>query len=190
MPRSQTAALEQRRRFTVADLETMTAAGVIADDERVELIDGDIIAMSPKGRRHETLKIALVHRWIRACPDDCMVAPETGFRPSPVNYFEPDILIYPAAIPAPDLAATDVLLLVEIADASLPKDSTEKAEPYASLGVREYWIIDAFRLRLRLTVLRDPSPDGYRSRNEYGAEERVAPSFAPAELALRLSDLG
>ena len=55
-----------RRRFTVAEVEAMVAAGVMEEDERVELIGGELVPMSPKGRRHETVKIALVDRWIRA----------------------------------------------------------------------------------------------------------------------------
>ena len=57
-----------RRRFTVAEVEAMVAAGVMKEDERVELIGGELVPMSPKGRRHETVKIALVDRWIRADP--------------------------------------------------------------------------------------------------------------------------
>lgn len=179
--------LDQRRRFSVADLEAMVAARIIGDDERLELINGDIIAMSPKGRRHETLKIALAYRWIRACPPNCMVAQETGFRPTSTTYLEPDFLIYPAAIPAPDVSAGDILLLVEISDASLNRDLTEKADLYAVLGVREYWVIDA--VQDRLFVLKDPSPAGYRSRVENTRLDPVTPSFAPAPFTLRLADL-
>ena len=57
-----------RRRFTVAEVEAMVAAGVMEEDERVELIGGELVPMSPKGRRHETVKTALVDRWIRARP--------------------------------------------------------------------------------------------------------------------------
>ena len=57
-----------RRRFTVAEVEAMVAAGVMEEDERVELIGGELVPMSPKGSRHEVVKIALVDRWYRARP--------------------------------------------------------------------------------------------------------------------------
>jgi Uma2 family endonuclease len=55
-----------RRRFTVAEVEAMAAAGVMEEDERVELIGGELVPMSPKGNHHETVKIALVDHWNRA----------------------------------------------------------------------------------------------------------------------------
>ncbi len=86
-----------RRRFTVAEVEAMVAAGVMEEDERVELIGGELVPMSPKGSHHEAIKIALVDRWIRARPDDCWLAQETTFRLSEDTYLEPDIVIYPRA---------------------------------------------------------------------------------------------
>jgi Putative restriction endonuclease len=64
-----------RRRSAVAEVEAMVAAGIIDEDERVELIGGELVPMSPKGYRHEVLKIALLRRWLRAAPDKIQVAP-------------------------------------------------------------------------------------------------------------------
>ena len=68
-----------RRRFTVAEVEAMVAAGVMEEDERVELIGGELVPMSPKGNHHEVVKRALVDRWIRARPEDCHLIQETTF---------------------------------------------------------------------------------------------------------------
>src|SRR5580693_7553901 len=84
-----------RRRFTVAEVEAMVAAGVMEEDERVELIGGELVPMSPKGIEHEVVKTALVDRWSRGRPDDCRLAPETTFRLSVDTYLEPDVVIYP-----------------------------------------------------------------------------------------------
>src|SRR5438105_15580403 len=72
-----------RWRFTVADVEAMVRAGILEEDERVELIEGELVPMSPKGSRHEVLKIALTRRWLKLCPDEVQIAQETTFWLSP-----------------------------------------------------------------------------------------------------------
>ena len=84
-----------RRRFTVAEVEAMVAAGVMEEDERVELIGGELVPMSPKGNHHEVVKTALLARWYRASPDDVLLTPETTFRLSEDTYLEPDVVVYP-----------------------------------------------------------------------------------------------
>src|SRR6202453_2216029 len=86
-----------RRRFTVAEVEAMVAAGVMKEDERIELVGGELVPMSPKGNRHEVVKTALLDRWYRARPQQCNLTPETTFRLSDDTYLEPDIVVYPRA---------------------------------------------------------------------------------------------
>ena len=176
-----------RRRFTVAEVEAMVAAGVMEEDERVELIGGELVPMSPKGSRHEAIKIVLVDRWIRARPDNCWLAQETTFRLSEDTYLEPDIVIYPRASGIRGLSASNVLLVVEIADSSLRYDIGRKAALYASFGIRELWVIDAVRLTTR--VFREPAADGYREARDFGPADRLAPLIAPEAFALRLDEL-
>src|SRR5271165_3877625 len=154
-----------RRRFTVAEVEAMVAAGVMEEDERVELIGGELVPMSPKGNHHEVVKRALVDRWIRARPEDCHLIPETTFRLSEDTYLEPDVVIYPLSIGLTGITCPNVLLIVEIADSSLRYDMGRKAALYASFGVRELWVIDAIRLTTR--VFREPSADGYRDTPDF-----------------------
>src|SRR6187401_1029432 len=92
-----------RRRFTVAELEAMTAAGILDEDERIELIGGEIVPMSPKGNQHEMLKVALTVFWARRLPVDLMFATETTFRLTPDTYLEPDFVFYPKASGIPGL---------------------------------------------------------------------------------------
>ena len=83
-----------RRRFTVAEVEAMVAAGVMEEDERVELIGGELVPMSPKGIRHEVVKRrCCVAGFARAGRDS--LTPETTFRLSEDTYLEPDVVIYP-----------------------------------------------------------------------------------------------
>jgi hypothetical protein len=86
-----------RRRFTVAEVEAMVAAGVIDEDERVELIGGDLVPMSPKGNDHELVKTALADRWYRLPECDVDLAIVTTFRLSEDTYLEPDAVIFPEA---------------------------------------------------------------------------------------------
>ncbi len=162
-----------RRRFTVAEVEAMVAAGVMEEDERVELIGGELVPMSPKGNHHEVVKTALLDRWYRARPEHVRLAPETTFRLGEDTYFEPDIVIYPAESGLRALSRSNVLLVVEIADSSLRYDMSRKAALYASFGIRELWVIDAVRLTPR--VFREPTADGYRDTRDLVASDRLIP---------------
>src|ERR1700733_5329601 len=97
-----------RRRFTVAEVEAMVAAGVMEEDERVELIGGELVPMSPKGNQHEVGKIALLRRWYRMARDDLDLAPETTFRLSEDTYLEPDVVVYPSGLEPKDLRDQNV----------------------------------------------------------------------------------
>ena len=176
-----------RRRFTVAEVEAMVAAGVMEEDERVELIGGELVPMSPKGNHHEVVKIALLRRWYRLAPDDCELASETTFRLSEDTYLEPDVVIFPGTIELKDIKGPNVLLVVEIADSSRRFDMGRKASLYASFGVRELWVIDAVKLMTR--VFCGPGASGYSETRDFSAAGRIVPRFASEAFALCLRDL-
>jgi Uma2 family endonuclease len=176
-----------RRRFTIAEVEAMVAAGVMEEDERVELIGGELVPMSPKGIRHEVMKKALLRNWYRVASDDIDLVPETTFRLSEDTYLEPDVVIYPRASGLRGLTGANVLLVVEIADSSLRYDTGRKAALYASFGIRELWVIDTARLTTR--VFREPGTDGYRNAQDFGPTAQLAPLIAPEAFAVRLDEL-
>src|SRR5947209_15015766 len=74
--------------FTVAEVEAMVRAGILEEDERVELIRGELVPMSPKGSRHEVLKSALMRQWAKLAPDGMQIAQGTTFRLSADTYLE------------------------------------------------------------------------------------------------------
>jgi Uma2 family endonuclease len=176
-----------RRRFMVAEIEAMVRAGILDEDERVELIHGELVPMSPKGSRHEIFKAALNRRWQKLCPDDVQITPETTFRLSEDTYLEPDFVVYPSEVGIVGIAGENVLLVVEVADTSTRYDRGRKAQLYAEFGVREFWAIDAVKMTTR--VFRAPSADGYADKRDFKASETMWPLLAPQVFGLRLDEL-
>jgi Uma2 family endonuclease len=176
-----------RRAFTIADLERMEEAGIIAPDERLELIGGEIVPMAAKGNRHESIKAAIVVVWGRACPLDHAFVPETGLRLDDHNYVEPDFIVFSRTTLLKNLMGPDVLLAVEVADSSLDYDLRRKPLVYASFGVRELWVIDVANRRVH--VHRAVRPDGYAEIVSFQSGDLLTPLFAPAELAFALDGL-
>jgi Uma2 family endonuclease len=175
-----------RRRWTVAELEAAVAKGIISEDERFELIGGEVVPMCPKGRRHEILRGELTFCMTQRATADLRVMAEAQLNLSDDAYVLPDILIHPAAIKVPDVRGPTALLVVEIADSSLHYDMQAKAPLYAGHGVREYWVINA--KTLLTTVYRKPSGSEYAQKDELRADERLVPEAVPG-LAVTLRDL-
>jgi Uma2 family endonuclease len=175
-----------RRRFTVAELERMTEAGILEEDERIELIGGEIVPMSPKGHHHEILKAALNVYWASKLPPDVLFVTETTFRLTADTYLEPDFVFYPKSSGIRGLAAATAKLVVEIADSSLGYDLGRKAALYAGFGIVELWVIDAVKLVAH--IHRDPAEQGYRSVAAFAPDARLVPQALPG-LAVTLGDL-
>ena len=176
-----------RWRFTVADVEAMVEAGILDEDERVELIRGELVPMSPKGSRHEVLKVALNRHWLKLCPDEVQIAQETTFRLSADTYLEPDFMLYPSDVGLVGIKGENVLLVVEVGDTSTRYDRGRKARLYAQFGIRELWAIDAAKMTAR--VFRGPSEEGYRETADFSAADAMTPALAPEAFALRLDRL-
>jgi Uma2 family endonuclease len=159
-PRPTTQAAEglPRWSWSVSEIERLAVGGYFRDDDRFELVGGEIVPMSPKGRRHEIVRGVLALRFSRAAPEDVFVVSEPQFNLAEDTYTVPDILVHSAAIKTPDVRGGDVLLVVEIADTSLAYDLRIKAQLYASHGVREYWVINAATLMTCPRVRPTPPP--------------------------------
>ena len=115
-----------RRRFPVSDVVRMVELGLIQEDERLEILDGEIVEMSPKGYRHEGLKGTINRLWGRNCPERFDFLPETGLYLSDWTYLEPDFVVFPSSVPLRELKGPDVLLAIEVADSSLDYDLKRK----------------------------------------------------------------
>ena len=176
-----------RRAWTVAEIEAMVAAGIIAEHERFELVGGEIVPMSPKGAFHETVKKELNRYWVRRLPDELDLATETTFLTGETDFLEPDFVFWPRAFGIRGLTPGVVQLLVEIADSSLAYDTGRKAAQYARLALPDYWVIDARSLVTR--IHRAPADGRYTAVTEHGPGDALTPLRLPS-LAVCLSDLG
>ena len=111
-----------RLALTVDDVYKMVEAGILHEDDRVELIEGELVPMSQEGNHHEVLKARLAVHFARTMPDDMMFALETTFRLSDMTYLEPDFVFYREEQPLAELKGDNALLVVEVADSSLAYD--------------------------------------------------------------------
>jgi Uma2 family endonuclease len=191
LPTTQIADGVPRLRWTLAEFERMADLGFFAEEDHVELIGGELVPLAPKTIRHETMRGELVN-----CPamrrprPELAVAHVLGWRLSEDTYLEPDVLLYPTARQRdiPFLPPTEVVLAIEVADLSLRFDTTFKAKLYASLGVREYWVVNAHAPQTY--VHRNPTAAGYTEVRTAPAHEPLiallAPSFTVTLANLRL----
>ena len=167
-----------RWRWTVAEIEKMAVDGYFREEEQFELVGGEIVPMSPKGRRHEIIRGELAFRFTRLAPDDVFVIAEPQFNLADDTYLNPDILVHPASLKTPDVRGADALLVIEVADTSLRYDLNTKAPIYATHGVREYWVINAGTL---ITMVhKGPSDQAYGFVQEVAPNAMLAPSLVPA----------
>jgi Uma2 family endonuclease len=85
-----------RRRWSVAEIEEMVKAGILGEDERFELIGGEVVPMSPKGIRHERIKGSLAEYWYRRLPPEVGLIQETTFRLDDDTFVEPGFVFFNA----------------------------------------------------------------------------------------------
>ena len=164
----------------------MAEAGILAEDDRVELIEGEIVQMSPIGHRHAACVIVLTRRFVLALGDRALVSPQNPVRLLLHTEPQPDIVLlrprddgYARAPARPE----DVLLLVEVADTSYRYDSGLKLRLYARTHIPEVWIVDLEDDAI--DVYRRPEGDGYASSERIVRGGTVSPAvFADIVLAV------
>ena len=175
-----------RRRFSRDDYYRMAEAGILTADARVELLDGEIVDMSPIGPRHSGILAMLTRFFVEQVGDRAICRVQSPLHLDEHSEPEPDLLLvlprddfYASAHPSP----RDVVLLVELAESSIEKDRGQKLRLYAEAGIREYWLFD---LNRRVLIAhRQPKDGEYASLQQYESDTRVAPEALPdVELAI------
>jgi Uma2 family endonuclease len=184
-PTTQVAEGVPRLRWALAEFERLGELGVFTEADRIELIDGELVPMSPKGNRHEVVRTAILNWLRRNLPNDFDLCVEPGWRAAG-SYCEPDFLVGRVRCNPTSVPPSEVALLIEVADSGLKMDTTTKAALYARAGVRDYWVVDARGLMTR--VFREPSAKGYGSRVKVRPSKGVTALVIPS-LTLRSADL-
>lgn len=174
-PETDVGAEFQRRRFTVEEFQRMGEAGILAPEERVELIDGEVVQMTPVGARHNWSVIDLTEHLIRLMADELQLAVQCSLQVGS-EQLSPDFAMLRRGgrrdqVPQPE----DCVLLVEVAESSVSFDSGSKARKYASVDIPEYWVLDL--PKDRVLVYRRPEGGSYR---ETGAHARGSSFTSPA----------
>jgi Uma2 family endonuclease len=178
-----------RHRFSAEEYYQMGRAGVLRDDDRVELIQGEIVDMTLIGTRHMAA-VNVLNRWLAAgCGARAIVQVQGPIRIGADSEPQPDVTVLRAR---DDLyrtvrpGAADVLLLIEVSDTSLPYDRGVKLPLYARAGLSEVWIVDLEGAHVEM--YREPFPDGYRQVETRGRGARIQPAAFP-DLMLAVTDL-
>ena len=169
-----------RRRFTVDEYQRMGEAGVFSENDRVELIDGEILTMSPIGSPHAAAIARATRALILMTGTRCIVRAQLPVRLERFSEPEPDFILarprddfYQAGHPQP----ADVLLVIEIADSSLRYDRDIKMPLYARNDIVEYWLVDL----ASHTLTRYAAPGGgtYREVSVHERGQVLSPASLP-----------
>ena len=169
-----------RRRFTVDEYLQMAEAGILTEEDRVELLDGEIVEMTPIGRPHAACVAALIRVLVIGVGSRALVWPQGPIRLAARSLPEPDVtLLRPRSVSYGDADAgpRDVLLLIEVSDSSLGRDRAIKLPLYAGAQIPEYWIADVQARAVE--VHREPSGSSYASVRRFGRGESVSPLAFP-----------
>jgi Uma2 family endonuclease len=150
-----------RWRFTVDDYHRMGEAGILHEDDRVELIEGELVEMAAIGTKHFSCVNRLTRLLVMNVGDEAIVSVQNPVRLNEYTEPQPDLTVirprdYRLSLPGPE----DVLLLIEVSDTTLAYDRGIKLPLYARAGIREVWIVDLPGETIERYT--DPSEEGYR----------------------------
>ena len=193
LPRSQTHTQQdapKKRLFTREEYHALGEAGILGHQERVELLEGEIIAMVPPGIRHVTRVDRLNHIFLPlGTQRRAIIRVQNPSVMTQTSEFQPDITLltfrddfYESRNPRPQ----DNLLLVEVSDSSLDYDRNVKLPRYAEVGIPEVWIANLQDDRIESYT--EPSPEGYRASRIYHNGDTISPTAFP-DLQIAVNDI-
>lgn len=155
--------LESPRRLSIEDYHRMIETGILGEDERVELLEGVIVAMSPQKDAH-AWAIEWLNRFLaRTLGDEFRVRPQLPLTLGELNEPEPDLAVVSSAARVKGEHPGSALLVVEVSGVdSLARDRKVKAPLYARFGILEYWLVDLEHETVEVFGDPDPSAGAYR----------------------------
>jgi Uma2 family endonuclease len=167
----------------------MAETGILTAADRVELIKGEIVTMSPVGPKHASIVNRLARLLNRQLADRAILSIQNPVHLDQYSAPEPDLALlqeradfYENAHPEPE----DVLLVIEISSSSLAYDSAEKATIYAQAGITELWVVDLSGQLVR--IYRQPTPEGYASVEEKSGSDILFIQAFP-DIQLQTTDI-
>ena len=179
----------KKRGFSAEDYQFLGELGILDEDDRIELIDGEIVIMSPIGSKHVACVNAVSSELFKSASGSAIVSTQNPIRLGDDSEPQPDIALlrprddfYAEAHPTPD----DILLLVEVADSSLERDREKARDTYAKHGIPELWIAN-----LRDEVVeryRGPTPDGYGDVRIFNRGDSISVELLP-DVELKVDDI-
>ena len=178
-----------RHRFTVDDFALLGEAGVFTEDDRVELIDGDVRDMTPIGPPHAWIVSRLNQRLVLRLASRAFVSVQNPLRLDDHTEPLPDLVVARGGeddYAERHLEAGDVLLVVEVADSSLRYDRAEKVPRYARAGIPEAWLVDV--ADRAVGVHTEPGPGGYAREQVFRPGEEIE-SVAVAGLRVTVAEV-
>jgi Uma2 family endonuclease len=182
-----TAFAPRPRLWSRAEYERLVAAGVFGPDDRVELLEGEIIETSPEKSRHAATVDLALDALRRAFGSTHTIRVQHPLAAGDGSEPQPDLAVVPgSARDHVDRHPAFASLVVEVSDTSLAYARGRKARVYAQAGIADYWIVNL--VEVVLEVHRDPGADGYRTIVKLRAGETVSP-LAAASSTVAVSDL-
>ena len=189
IPRRPHPAQPEPYKFDVHQYHEMFKAGILTSDDRVELIDGVIIAMSGTGPEHNATLNSSTRFWVIRLGERAIVQIQSSVRLDEMNQPQPDVAIlkpridfYRYRLPGAD----DVLLVVEVSDTSLRHDRGTKLARYAEFEIPEVWIANIPSRTIEAYT--DPSNGEYTTRRTFYPGQTVTPVAFP-DVALPVADV-
>lgn len=164
-----------RRKFTVEQYHKMAESGILTENDRVELIQGEVIEMSPIGRRHASCVARLTRLFTLRLGETAIVWPQNPIELDDTSEPQPDLTLlqprpdfYESGHPQPE----DIFLIVEVADTTAKSDREVKIPLYAKDNIAEVWLVDINQQCLE--VYRQPSPTGYQNVQTFHRGQTIA----------------
>ena len=178
-------ASERIRAMRVVEYDHLFESGLLTEADKVELLAGVVVEMSPQGYEHHFLVKRLTNVLVPLLgPLGFEVAPQLPYVLSAYSKPEPDFTITPAEVWGTPLARA--AWMIEVANRSLRLDRGLKAGLYAQGGIPEYWVIDA--MRMTIDVMRAPVDGEYTSIQRVERTATVSPAAFPT-IAICLDEL-
>jgi Uma2 family endonuclease len=182
----------RERRISVEEYFAMGEAGILDDDDRVELLDGRLIDMPPIGPSHShsvnDLEKLLARRIYSEEPPVAQLSIQNPIQLGEYGAPQPDVVLFDPDMPKDrHPRPTDIYLVVEVADSTVDYDREVKADRYAAAGIPEYWLVDLPGEAVE--VFRQPEDDGYAERIRHRAGDSLAIAKLPDVDAIPLEEI-